>query len=156
MRFCQAWLGLLCSFLMTPPGKLTVAVLSAQPLMWVIMTSQTCSQEERRSGDPCSQSFFLFFYFPVAYYSERKREGETETRGEIKYLAKTRMRFCVHTKCAADWCFCLCCYCLTQTRICGSQKNFLRILPFHLEGTMFGFTCYIEMHHQQITVTSRL
>lgn len=36
---------------------------------------------------------------------ERKREGETETHrergGEIKYLAKTRMRFCVHTKCAA-------------------------------------------------------
>lgn len=26
--------------------------------------------------------FFFFFNFPVAYYSERKREGETETRGE--------------------------------------------------------------------------
>lgn len=50
----------------------------------------------------------VFFHFPVAYYSERKMEGETETQrkrereGEIKYLAKTRMRFCVHTKCAAD------------------------------------------------------
>lgn len=47
----------------------------------------------------------VFFHFPVAYYSERKREGDTETHrergGEIKYLAKTRMRFCVHTKCAA-------------------------------------------------------
>lgn len=64
------------------------------------------SRRAEEWGSVLSVFFFFFFNFPVAYYSGRKREGETETRGErggeIKYLAKTRMRFCVHTKCAAD------------------------------------------------------
>lgn len=69
-------------FLMTPPGKLTVAVLSAQSLMWVIMTSQTCSREEWRSGDPCS---LFFFHIPVAHYSKRK-EGEIDRERERQRL----------------------------------------------------------------------
>lgn len=83
MRLCQAWLGLLCSFLMTPPGKLTVAVLSAQPLMWVIMTSQTCSLEERRSGDRCSR-FFLFFTLPsgILFRKKKKRKEGREKQKE--------------------------------------------------------------------------
>lgn len=67
--------------------------------------------QPRRAEEWGSVLSIFFFHFPVAYYLERKREGETETHrdtgegereGEIKYLAKTRMRFCVHTKCAAD------------------------------------------------------
>lgn len=123
MHLCQAWLSLFCSFLMTPPGKLTVAVLCAQPLMWVIMTSQTCSWEERRSWDLCFP-FFFFFKLPtgILFRKKKVREEETEAwkerkRGEIKYLAKTKMRLCVHTNCSSNWCLFLCCCCFTSINI---------------------------------------
>lgn len=59
---------------------------------------------KRRSGDPRAPS-----HIPVAHYSERT-EGEIDRGGEgkIKYLARTRMRFCANTKCVANGCFCLC------------------------------------------------
>lgn len=57
---------------------------------------------ERRSGDPRSP-IPPPLHIPVAHYSEKK-EGEIDRGGEgkIKYLARTRMRFCANTKCVAN------------------------------------------------------
>lgn len=58
---------------------------------------------ERRSGDPHPPPPLPPFHIPVAHYSERK-EGEIDRGGEgkIKYLARTRMRFCSNTTCVAN------------------------------------------------------
>lgn len=44
------------------------------------MTSQTCSQEEQRSGDPCSQSFS--FFLTSQWHIIQKERGRERQRHE--------------------------------------------------------------------------
>lgn len=133
---------------MTPPGKLTVAVLSAQPFD---VSDYDITDVQRRSGDPCAPVFFFPFHIPVAHSSERK-EGEIDRGGEgtIKYLARKRTRllffFSMNTKCVANWCFCLF-FGFVGPKDVG-RKLFLE--KINKKRAAFNFLSYILLHRQRL------
>lgn len=96
-------------------------------------------------------SVFFFFSLPSGILFRKKeggrdRDTHTERGGEIKYLAKTRMRFCVHTKCAANWCFCLCCYCLTRTKRYRHENNLFFFFKEFCLNIFKGNKLYLPSH----------
>lgn len=93
--------------------------------------------QPRRAEEWGSVLSVFFFHFPVAYYSEKKREGEIETHTQreeerLNIWPKPECDFVFSQTVLTIDVFRLCCDCLTQTRIYRDKITFLSILSLHL------------------------